>query len=302
MQDSTALSRRGFLAGGAGLGALAASAAAGAAADSSAGAKGWQIGCYTRPWGKYDYRVALDAIKEAGFGYAGIMTAKGGLPISVERTLEEAAEVGEECRQRGLTIPSVYGGGIPVKDSLDAGIEGLKRLIDNCAAAGAANLMMGGAGPELHDRYYEAVAACCPYAAEKGVGMSVKPHGGTNANGAQCRATVERVGHENFRIWYDPGNIYFYSEGELDPVDDAPSVDGLVVGMCIKDYVHPKQVMVTPGEGQVRFPAVMDRLKAGGFIQGPLIIECLSEGDLPHLLAEARKARVFVEELVGTGG
>ncbi|MHC4084655.1 MAG: hypothetical protein ACYSU5_05525 [Planctomycetota bacterium] len=27
----------------------------------------WQIGCYTRPWGQYDYRVALDAIAEAGF-------------------------------------------------------------------------------------------------------------------------------------------------------------------------------------------------------------------------------------------
>jgi|GEM_PF-3606521 len=37
----------------------------------------WQIGCYTRPWDRYDYRVALDAIAELGFPYVGIMTHKG---------------------------------------------------------------------------------------------------------------------------------------------------------------------------------------------------------------------------------
>ena len=31
----------------------------------------YRIGCYTRPWDKYDYRVALDAIAEAGFKYVG---------------------------------------------------------------------------------------------------------------------------------------------------------------------------------------------------------------------------------------
>lgn len=36
----------------------------------------WQIGCYTRPWDQYDYRVALDAIAEAGYKYVGLMTAK----------------------------------------------------------------------------------------------------------------------------------------------------------------------------------------------------------------------------------
>jgi hypothetical protein len=37
----------------------------------------YQLGCYTRPWDQFDYRVALDGIAEAGFNYAGIMTAKG---------------------------------------------------------------------------------------------------------------------------------------------------------------------------------------------------------------------------------
>jgi sugar phosphate isomerase/epimerase len=261
----------------------------------------WQIGCYTRPWGKYDYRVALDAIAEAGFKYAGLMTtkSKSRLVISVETTAEEAIKVGQEVKERGLKVPSVYGGAIGVKKSLKDGINGLKKLIDNCSACGAANLLMGGIGNEkFYNDYYKAIAECCDYAMEKGVGISVKPHGGLNATGPQCKKTIEMVGHKNFGIWYDPGNILYYSDAKLDPVEDAASVDGLVVGMCIKDYKHPKNVMVTPGKGEVDFAGVLSRLVKGGFGSGTLVIECLDAGDLDQTLIEAKKARRFVEELV----
>jgi len=276
--------------------------ASGLAAEESRSKERWQIGCYTRPWDQYDYRVALDAIAEAGFKYAGLMTTKSDtrLVISVSTTLEEAGKVGEEVKKRGLAVPSVYGGDIPIAESLQAGIAGLRRLIDNCAACGARNLLMGGVGNEkLYEAYYKAIAECCDYAAEKGIGISIKPHGGLNATGPQCRKTVESVGHKNFRIWYDPGNIYYYSDGKLDPVDDAATVDGLVVGMCIKDYKHPKDVAVTPGTGQVDFPKVLARLKEGGFKRGALVVECLEPGDLGKTLAEAKKARHFLEELTG---
>ncbi len=305
MDSFEQLSRRDFLGETVKLGAagVAASCAVPALAAKQPPVKEpWQIGCYTRPWGQYDYRVALDVIAEAGFKYAGLMTTKSktGLVISVSTTLNEAMKVGEEVSKRGLGLPSVYGGGIPVAKSLTAGIEGLKKLIDNCAACGAKNLMMGGTGSnDLYTAYYKAVGECCDYAAEKGLGISVKPHGGLNATGPQCRKTVEMVGHKNFRIWYDPGNIYYYSNGELDPVADAATVDGLVVGMCIKDYKHPKNVSLTPGTGKVDFAKVMARLKKGGFKRGALVIECLEPGDLKKTLAEAKKARRFVEYLTG---
>lgn len=309
MNSSNQLSRRDFMGGGLKLGAagLVAPFAVAALAAEEPGKKKerWQIGCYTRPWSEYDYRVGLDAIAEAGFKYAGLMTAKSkdNLVISVLTTPEEAATVGEEVKKRGLKVPSVYGGDIPVGTSLEAGIEGLKKLIDNCAVCGAKNLMMGGTGSsELHERYYKAVAECCGYAAEKGMGISVKPHGGLNATGPQCRKTVEMVGHKNFGIWYDPGNIFYYSDAKLDPVNDAATVDGLVVGMCIKDYKHPKNVAVTPGTGMVDFPKVMARLQKGGFKRGALVIECLEPGDLKKTLAEAVKARKFVEQLVAGKG
>ncbi len=260
----------------------------------------WQIGCYTRPWDQHGYLVALDAIAEAGFRYVGLMTAKGGngLVISVATTAKEAEQVGAEARKRKLEVLSVYGGDIPVGKSLQAGIDGLKKLIDNCAACGAKNLMMGGVGDEkLYEPYFAAIRACCDYAADKKIGISIKPHGGLNATGPQCRKSIELVGHKNFRLWYDPGNIFYYSDSKLNPVDDAATVNGLVIGMSVKDYRHPKEVMITPGTGQVDFPAVMVRLIKGGFTKGPLIVECLTRGTLPEMAAEAKKARIFLENM-----
>jgi sugar phosphate isomerase/epimerase len=97
---------------------------------------------------------------------------------------------------------------------------------------------------------------------------------------------------------HDPGNIYFYSDGRLDPVQDAATVDGLVTGMSVKDYEHPKRADLTPGTGQVEFSALMARLRQGGFTRGPLIVETLAAGDRTQTLQEARKALRFVSDLI----
>jgi sugar phosphate isomerase/epimerase len=269
------------------------------AAD-AAGPAGFQVGCFTRPWDEYDYLTALDAIAEAGFKYAGLMTAKSKtrLVISPETDLDEAKKIGQEAKKRGLQIPSVYGGGFPI-NPIQKGIDALRKLIDNCVAAGATSVMMGGVSqPDQFDPYYKIIAECCDYAAARNIGITVKPHGGSNSTGPQCRKVIDRVGKKNFRLWYDPGNIFFYSDGALDPVDDAQTVDGLVVGVSIKDFKPPKEVMVTPGTGKVNFLAVLSRLKKGGFTRGPLIIETLARGTPAELLANARQARTFVEDLV----
>jgi len=261
---------------------------------------GWQIGAYTRPWDKWDYRTALDGIAEAGFKYAGIMTENSNtwLVLTLHSSLEEADKVGGEVRQRGLKCLSLYAGEFPVAQSVEAGIKGLCKLIDLCVACGSPNLMLGGVGDaKLYDAYFKVIAECCDYAASKGVGLSMKPHGSFVATGADCRKGIEKVGHKNFRIWYDPGNIFYYSDGKLDPVNDVADVDGLVVGVSMKDFRPPKDVMVTPGTGQVDFRRVLARLRQGGFTHGPLLVECLARGELAFVTAEARKARLFIEGL-----
>jgi sugar phosphate isomerase/epimerase len=265
--------------------------------------RGYLLGCYTRPWDRFEYRVALDGIAEAGFRYAGLMTAKGKswVMINVETTPEEVATMAGEVTRRGLRVFSIYGGDLPVAKSIQAGISGLRMLIDHATICDCPNLLLGGTSDEkLVQRYYEVVAECCDYALAKGVGLAIKPHGGQNATGPQCRQLIERVGHRNFRLWYDPGNIYYYSEGKLDPVSDSTTVNGFVVGMSVKDFLPPKEVMVTPGDGQVNFPKVLANLRTGGFTQGPLVVECLAHGDTPAAItAEAKRARLYLERVIG---
>jgi sugar phosphate isomerase/epimerase len=316
---SPALDRRHFLSNT--LAAGAALTVGRAPSASAAGATGpWQIGCYTRPWGAYDFRTALDAVAQAGYKHLGLMTIKGpiegkpGLVLSITSTLEAADRIGQEVRQRGLEIPSTYVGGFPVDKSLDEGIRGLRHLIDCCAVARSKTLLLGGTGnPKIFDAYYKAVAECCDYAAEKRVGMTIKPHGGLNATSAALRKIIQTVGKKNFTVCYDAGNIAFYSNGALDPVRDAAAVDGLVSCWTIKDYSPTRRsplpkghqpskytgdVALTPGTGVIDFKAVFARLKQGGFRSGALIVECLAPGELPQLLVEAQRARKFLEDLV----
>jgi len=271
-----------------------------AAAADAPSSDGWQIGCYTRPWDKFELGVALDGIAEAGYRYAGIMTAKGKswVVITPTTTPEEAQRIGDEVRRRGLRPLSVYGD-FSVAESTAEGVRQLTRLVENCAACGAPHLLLGGTGEEkLFAAYYQAIAEVCPIAESRGLRLTIKPHGGLNATGPQCRKAIERVGRKNFGLWYDPGNIFYYSDGALDPVQDCATVDGLVMGMSVKDFLPPKEVDVTPGTGRVDFRKVFARLKQGGFRKGPLIVECLTRSEqAAAITAEARKARLFLEEL-----
>jgi sugar phosphate isomerase/epimerase len=297
------ISRRGFLAAVGKSGALAALHplidGARAAESVASAVKPWQIGCYTRAFDQFDYKVALDAIAEAGFSYVGIMTTNSKQWVMINPTTPsvEVQSMQAEAEKRGLKVLSVYGD-FSASDPPSIAEEKLRFLIDHCATCKCPNLLLGGTSEEkLYQAYYGTVAKCCPYAAERGVSLSVKPHGGQNATGPQCRKAIELVGQKNFGLWYDPGNIFYYSDGKLDPVDDAATVDGLVAGMSVKDFQPPKEVLVNPGSGKVNFPTVMARLKKGGFNGGPLLLECLERGPLENVKASAKKARKFMEDL-----
>jgi sugar phosphate isomerase/epimerase len=257
--------------------------------------RGWLTGFWTRPWAQHDYRVGFDAIAEAGVRYVALTGAKTRTRrvIGVETTLEEAAEVGREARQRGLTITTVYGGDIP----LAKGPEPLRKMIESCEAAGGWSVLLSSVGNEsTYELSCRTVAECADYAREKKIAIVLKPHGGTTGTGPQLRDALQRIGRTNVTLMYDPGNIFFYSGGKIDPVSDCESVLGLVTGLSVKDFRAPREVMFTPGTGQVNFPALMKRLVEGGFKHGLLVIEALTPGDLKQTLAEARQAKEFVEQ------
>ncbi|MDP3069955.1 MAG: sugar phosphate isomerase/epimerase family protein [Opitutaceae bacterium] len=277
-------------------------AMAGASGLRAAGESPWQVGCYTRPWNKHDYRVALDAIAAAGFKFAGLMTAKTGMLLTPDTTLEQSAKMAAEAKTRGLSIASAFGADFMKKSSVAESIVRLRRLVDNVAACGCPGLLLGGAGyPEAVDDYYKVVAECCDYAEAKRVGLTIKPHNGPSSTGALCRRLIDQVGHKNFRLTYDPGNVCKHSGNTVNPTDDAATVDGIVAGMCVKDFRLPNDVEITPGTGQVDFARVTARLRRGGFTRGPVVIECLDAGDIAHVTAEAKKTRLFIEALLARG-
>ncbi len=170
--------------------------------------------------------------------------------IAVETTLEEAAEVGEEAQRRGLTITNVYGAGLAEESP-----EGLRKLIDNCQAARAQSVLLSGIGSEqTYEACCRTVAECCDYAAEKRIAVVLKPHGGMTGTGPQIRDAAKRVNRANFTVMYDPGNIYYYSQGRIDPVEDVKAVAGLVTGVSVKDYLPPDKRGSPPGPARWIFP------------------------------------------------
>jgi L-ribulose-5-phosphate 3-epimerase UlaE len=54
-----------------------------------------------------------------------------------------------------------------------------------------------------------------------------------------------------------------------------------------------------PGTGKVDFPALFAELRRGGLEGGPLMIEMVKPGDLAQTLEEIKKAKRFMEQLVG---
>lgn len=295
------LNRRSFVQGSVALTSLAIAANRAEAAASGTGPyfedKGWLVGCWTRPWASHDYRVGFDAIAQAGFRYVALTGAKTstGRVIAPSTSLEDAIQVGQEARKRGLTITTVYGGGV----ALEKGPGELRKMLELCKAAGGWSVLLSNVGDEkTYESCCSSIVECCQEAEASKLAIVLKPHGGTTGTGPQLRDCIQKVNHKNFTLMYDPGNIFFYSKGKIDPIEDCPSVHGLVTGVSVKDFMPPNEVMFTPGSGNVDFPKLLKGLKSAGFTHGPLMIEALTPGDLLKTLDEAKKAKAIVEQWI----
>jgi sugar phosphate isomerase/epimerase len=127
----------------------------------------------------------------------------------------------------------------------------------------------------------------------------LKPHGGISSSGSLCAEAVRRVGSENFRICYDPANIFYYDG--YDPVEELKIVIEYVKAMCVKDYhiidSGKPDVLITPGDGKVNFPEVFRILKEGNFSRF-CIIECLSGSTYDEINREAKRAYNYISDFI----
>jgi sugar phosphate isomerase/epimerase len=265
----------------------------------------WPIGCFNRPWlGEkaiaWNYDTALDGIKAAGYKLTGMLTRTAKEPfIGSDATPEYLAELKQKIAARGLAVNM---GALRIKSVLPlAGqIKDTRQQIENGKTMGVEFLLTFGAkDAKEYEDYYKLMRDASAYAQERGLKVVLKPHGGASGAAEEIQRCLDKVNHPNFKIWFDAGNIIYYTG--KDPVEQLKPIAQQVTGFCAKDCAEPKgSVFVEFGTGKVDFRAVFTELKMAGF-NGPVMVECCALGDTPEIVtANARKNREYLEKLFTT--
>jgi len=271
--------------------------AMGATALTAAEKPRWDIGCFNRPWGAWGYDVALDGLKAGGFKVTGLVgDHKGDIGLSPAATPEYITALKQRLNERGLT-PNVAWLKTQHKTPVAESIAGCRKLIDYAAQLGMTYLLSGGVSAESqYENYYATMADAAKYAADKGVHMVLKPHGGSSGASEEVLRCLEKVNHPNFKVWFDAGNIIYYTG--KDPVTELKPIAKYVTGFCAKDCAAQKTpVMIQFGDGKVDFKAVFKMLKEAGF-NGPVMIECTALAETPEqVTANAVANRKFLEKV-----
>jgi sugar phosphate isomerase/epimerase len=258
----------------------------------------WPIGCFNRPWTRWTFEETLKAIKSAGYGTTGLLTRTKQDPfISADAAPEYLEALKRTIAASGVTatmgaLASRHD--IPIEET----VKSLHKQIDNAASLGLKSVMTFGIDkPEQFEHYFMAMADAAAYAQEKNVQLVMKPHGGSSGASEEIVAAMKKVGHPNFKIWYDAGNIIYYTG--KDPIEELKPIVQYVTGFCAKDCAQPKgDVMIQFGTGKVDFKGVFEVLKGAGF-QGPVMVECCAPGDTPEAVAaNARANREFLEKVL----
>lgn len=255
------------------------------------------IGCLTRPYGTLlSWAAMCQHIAAAGYQHVGL----GLGVITSSSSREEALAVREAAQQAGVA-PSLMLANSKIAQGLDVAVEDYRRIIVNAAEVGARWILeLGTDRLELREDYVELMRRVAPDAERVGVGITMKPHGGISLTVQDLLAIYGAVDHPSFGISYDPGNIIYYTKGELRPETDidriAPVVTTAIIKDCRIDDGKP-EVMITPGEGLVDFEAVLGGLVRGGF-RGPLYLECVGGKTVGEIDANIARTLPFIRGIL----
>jgi len=258
----------------------------------------WPIGCFNRPWTRWTFDQTLAAIKSAGYKTTGLLTRTDAEPfIGTEATPQYLDALKGKLAASGLTanLGALHSRhDVPLEDT----VKSLQKQIDNAAFLGLTYVITFGVEePAQWDQYFRSMAQAAAYGADKGVQVVMKPHGGSSGSSQEIIAGLKKVGQANFRIWYDAGNIIYYTG--KDPVAELKPIVQYVTGFCAKDCAAPQsEVMIQFGTGKVDFAGVFKVLKEAGF-NGPIMVECCAIADTPEATAaNARANREFLEKVL----
>ena len=258
----------------------------------------WPIGCFNRAWTKWSYDVALDGIAAAGYKLTGLLSGHRGEEFtSAAATPEYLDGLKRRIAQRGLAV-NVSAIRFRPEAPLAVNITDVRKQVENAARLELKFMLSFGVdNPAYYENFYRLMADAAAQAEKRGLQIAMKPHGGSSGASEEILRCLEKVGQPNFKIWYDAGNIIYYTG--KDPVTELEPIVRQVSGFCAKDCPAPKgEVMSQFGTGQVDFKAVFAKLKSAGF-NGPIMVEGVKVGATPEeTTTNARANREFLEKVL----
>jgi len=181
---------------------------------------------------------------------------------------------------------------------LAVNITDVRKQVENAARLELKFMLSFGVdNPAYYENFYRLMADAAAQAEKRGLQIAMKPHGGSSGASEEILRCLEKVGQPNFKIWYDAGNIIYYTG--KDPVTELEPVVREVTGFCAKDCPAPKgEVMSQFGTGKVDFKAVFAKLNSAGF-NGPIMVEGVKVGaTAEETTANARANREFLEKVL----
>ncbi|MEE2754351.1 MAG: TIM barrel protein [Candidatus Latescibacterota bacterium] len=260
-----------------------------------------KIGSTTRPYNQLGFSEACVRIAKAGYSDVAVFAHDREIPVDSGSSQEQVSLTRTAAADAGLDASMILGR-THLELGLDAAIGDYKKLIDNAASLGVKWILeLGTAKQEQYEDYPKLMQAVAGHADSAGIGISLKPHGGISLTAQELIDLHDQVGHPAFRISYDPGNIIYYTQGEVRPESEVEMVASrtstLIIKDCSLDGDKP-DVMVTAGDGLVDFPFVIEKMQAGGFV-GPMYVECVGSTDPGDVDADLKRTHAFISGLIG---
>jgi sugar phosphate isomerase/epimerase len=260
----------------------------------------WPIGCFNRAWTKWSYDDALDGMAAAGYKLTGLLSGhRGEAFTSSAATPEYLDGLKKRIAQRGLAV-NLMAIRFRPDAALEENIADLRKQIENAARLELKFMLTFGVDQPAHyENFYRLMADAAVQGGKRGLQIVLKPHGGGSGASEEILRCLEKVAQANFKIWYDAGNIIYYTG--KDPLAELEPIAQHVTGFCAKDCPAPKgEVMSQFGTGKVDFKAVFAKLKSVGF-NGPIMVEGVQVGaTAEETTANARANREFLERVVGS--
>jgi sugar phosphate isomerase/epimerase len=241
------------------------------------------IGSTTRPYAGLTYEEAFARIARAGYSDVALFANQAGdarvIPVRADSSKSEIAAVKNAATNAGVA-PSMLLGRAFLDKGLDGAADDYKKLLDNAAELGAKWILeLGTSKEEFYAIYPGVMQKAAAHAQKVGVGISLKPHGGISLTARELIDLVGKVDHPSFSVSYDPGNIIYYTKGDVRPESEvaeiAPYSSTAIIKDCLLREDGKPDVNVTAGDGLVDFYTVLSGL-VGGEFNGPLYVECVS--------------------------